>query len=157
MRPPTLLLSLLALIAGCKTASTRVRELCDKYGIPYSTGPLHRQYGQVLRTVMKLSLPNRMTKDDRPPTGVDITVEYPTSGSGNMIPGPMNEALQKDLSAVGINVKLKPIEWAAMLAQLATGMPKGIDAMNISLTYNPGEDTVTAEVACARDGVRGGT
>ena len=53
----------------------RVRALCDKYDIPYTTGPLHRQYGQVLRTVMKLSLPNRMTKDDRPPTGVDVTVE----------------------------------------------------------------------------------
>ncbi|MEV4420928.1 ABC transporter substrate-binding protein [Patulibacter sp. NPDC049589] len=69
------------------------------------------------------------------PNGVDLTVEYPTSGSGNMIPGPMNEALQKDLAAVGIRVKLKPIEWAAMLAQLGSGMPKGIDAMNISLTF----------------------
>jgi len=59
-----------------KEIAPRVRALCDKYGIPYSTGPLHRQYGQVLRTVMKLSLPNRMTKDDRPPTGVDITVEH---------------------------------------------------------------------------------
>ncbi|MCZ4499637.1 MAG: desA3 1 [Marmoricola sp.] len=54
--------------------SPRVQALCDKYGIPYDTGPLHRQYGQVLRTVMKLSLPNKMTKDNRPPTGTDITI-----------------------------------------------------------------------------------
>ncbi|MET3962609.1 fatty acid desaturase [Marmoricola sp. OAE513] len=54
----------------------RVQELCDKYQIPYSTGPLHRQYGQVLRTVMKLSLPNRFTKDDRPPTGPEVTIEH---------------------------------------------------------------------------------
>jgi NADPH-dependent stearoyl-CoA 9-desaturase len=56
--------------------STRVRALCDKYDIPYTTGPLHRQYGQVLRVVMKLSLPNRFTSDDKPPTGADVTVEH---------------------------------------------------------------------------------
>ncbi len=46
----------------------RVRPLCQHYGIPYTTGPLHRQYGQVLRTIMKLSLPNKFTKEDRPGT-----------------------------------------------------------------------------------------
>ena len=54
----------------------RLRALCEKYGIPYTTGPLHRQYGQVLRVVMKLSLPNRFTRDDKPPTGVDVTVDH---------------------------------------------------------------------------------
>ncbi|NYI42956.1 linoleoyl-CoA desaturase [Nocardioides aromaticivorans] len=54
----------------------RVRELCDKYDIPYTTGPLHRQYGQVLRVIMKLSLPNRLTSDDKPPTGTDVTIEH---------------------------------------------------------------------------------
>jgi len=47
--------------------SVRVRELCDKYDLPYTTGPLHRQYGQALRTIIKLSLPNRMTSSDQPP------------------------------------------------------------------------------------------
>jgi linoleoyl-CoA desaturase len=37
----------------------RVRALCDKYRLPYTTGPLHRQYGQTLRTILKLSLPSR--------------------------------------------------------------------------------------------------
>jgi len=44
----------------------KVRALCDKYDIPYTTGPLHRQYGQALRTIMKLSLPNGMTSNDKP-------------------------------------------------------------------------------------------
>lgn len=70
------------------------------------------------------------------PDGFTTTVEYPTSGSGNMIPGPMNEALQKDLAAVGITVKLKPIEWATMLGQYITGkFPSGVDAINISLSF----------------------
>ena len=45
--------------------SDRVRPLCEKYGVPYTTGPLHRQYGQALRTIMKLSLPNKFTKPAR--------------------------------------------------------------------------------------------
>ena len=43
--------------------SVRVRELCAKYDIPYTTGPLYKQYGQALRTIMKLSLPNGMTSE----------------------------------------------------------------------------------------------
>jgi linoleoyl-CoA desaturase len=43
-----------------------VRALCEKYDLPYTTGPLYRQYGQALRTIMKLSLPNGMTRSDTP-------------------------------------------------------------------------------------------
>ncbi|MGO4256393.1 fatty acid desaturase family protein [Marmoricola sp. RAF53] len=46
--------------------SVKVRELCAKYDIPYTTGPLHRQYGQALRTIVKLSVPNGWTSPDRP-------------------------------------------------------------------------------------------
>jgi NADPH-dependent stearoyl-CoA 9-desaturase len=37
----------------------RVQALCEKYDIPYTTGPLYRQYGQVLRTLLRLSLPTK--------------------------------------------------------------------------------------------------
>ncbi len=46
--------------------SGRVQALCEKYDIPYTTGPLHRQYGQTLRTIWKLSLPNAWTSNDEP-------------------------------------------------------------------------------------------
>jgi len=46
--------------------SVRVRELCTKYDIPYTTGPLPVQYGQTLRTILKLSLPNKFTKSNSP-------------------------------------------------------------------------------------------
>ncbi len=46
--------------------AVKVRALCDKYDLPYTTGPLHRQYGQTLRTIMKLSLPNHLTSSDTP-------------------------------------------------------------------------------------------
>ncbi|HEY1914111.1 MAG TPA: acyl-CoA desaturase [Streptosporangiaceae bacterium] len=41
--------------------SVRVKALCEKYDLPYTIGPLHRQYGQVLRTLMRLSLPGKAT------------------------------------------------------------------------------------------------
>ena len=50
--------------------SVRVRELCAKYDIPYTTGPLHRQYGQALRTIIKLSVPNGWTVE-RPARAAD--------------------------------------------------------------------------------------
>ncbi|MEO5652247.1 MAG: fatty acid desaturase, partial [Marmoricola sp.] len=45
--------------------SDRVRPLCEKYGIPYTIGPLYKQYGQVLRTIHKLALPNKFTAPNR--------------------------------------------------------------------------------------------
>jgi NADPH-dependent stearoyl-CoA 9-desaturase len=37
----------------------RVRPLCAKYGLPYTTGPLLKQYLLTVRTVFKLALPDR--------------------------------------------------------------------------------------------------
>ncbi|MGR6998548.1 ABC transporter substrate-binding protein [Yinghuangia aomiensis] len=68
--------------------------------------------------------------------GFSMTVSYPTGGSGNMQPGPMNEELRSDLAKVGVRVELKPIEWAAMLTAYVSGsFPDGADAVNISLTF----------------------
>ncbi len=38
----------------------RITDLCQRYGLEYTTGPLWRQYGQTLRTIWRLSLPDRM-------------------------------------------------------------------------------------------------
>jgi len=35
----------------------RVREVCERYGLPYNTGPLHRQLGSVHRTILRLAFP----------------------------------------------------------------------------------------------------
>jgi linoleoyl-CoA desaturase len=51
--------------------SVKVRELCDRYRLPYTTGSLPGQYAQTLRTIWKLSLPDRFltrTSDDAPET-----------------------------------------------------------------------------------------
>ncbi|OBG74799.1 MULTISPECIES: fatty acid desaturase [unclassified Mycobacterium] len=51
--------------------SVRVRALCDKYDLPYTTGSFAVQYGKTWRTIAKLSVPNswlRDTADDAPET-----------------------------------------------------------------------------------------
>ncbi len=35
----------------------RVREICERYELPYNTGPLHKQLGQVQRTILRLAFP----------------------------------------------------------------------------------------------------
>jgi NADPH-dependent stearoyl-CoA 9-desaturase len=48
--------------------SVEVREACERYGIPYNTGPLPKQFGSVVRKIVRLALPDRRERpaDDRP-------------------------------------------------------------------------------------------
>jgi NADPH-dependent stearoyl-CoA 9-desaturase len=49
----------------------RVRALCVTYDLPYTTGPLLRQFLLTVRTICKLALPDRFlfaTSDDAPET-----------------------------------------------------------------------------------------
>jgi NADPH-dependent stearoyl-CoA 9-desaturase len=39
--------------------SIEVREACERYGIPYNTGPLPKQFGSVVRKIVRLALPGR--------------------------------------------------------------------------------------------------
>jgi NADPH-dependent stearoyl-CoA 9-desaturase len=39
--------------------SVEVREVCERYGIPYNSGPLHKQFGSVVRKIARLALPRR--------------------------------------------------------------------------------------------------
>jgi linoleoyl-CoA desaturase len=51
--------------------SVRVRQVCDKYDLPYTTGSFLTQYGKTWRTIAKLSLPDKYlhyTADNAPET-----------------------------------------------------------------------------------------
>lgn len=41
----------------------KVRELCERYRLPYTSGPLHRQYADVLATIVRLALPGGAPAD----------------------------------------------------------------------------------------------
>ncbi|GAB2628297.1 acyl-CoA desaturase [Prescottella soli] len=62
--------------------AVRVRGLCEKYDLPYTTGPLSKQYLLALRTIHKLALPDRFlkrTSDDAPETSSEH--KFQLSGS----------------------------------------------------------------------------
>jgi peptide/nickel transport system substrate-binding protein len=62
-----------------------------------------------------------------------------TSGSGQMLPLPMNEFIQENLRDVGIDLELVPIEWNAMLTRFRQGLQHPDNAhlggINISLAF----------------------
>jgi linoleoyl-CoA desaturase len=39
----------------------QVREICQRYGIPYNTGRLSRQFGSVIGKIFRYALPGRST------------------------------------------------------------------------------------------------
>jgi len=47
----------------------RVREVCRRHGLPYNTGPLHRQLGTVHRTILRLALPGGRPRPKPGPHG----------------------------------------------------------------------------------------
>jgi peptide/nickel transport system substrate-binding protein len=62
-----------------------------------------------------------------------------TSGSGQMLPLPMNEYIQENLREVGIDLELIPIEWNALLLRWRKGFQDpenaALGAMNVSYGY----------------------
>ena len=55
--------TLYAIVNRLVEISVRVRQVCDKYDLPYTTGSLLVQYGKAWRTIAKLSLPNKYLSD----------------------------------------------------------------------------------------------
>lgn len=45
--------------------SVRVKQVCDKYDFPYTTGSFLMQYGKAWRTIAKLSLPDPLLAGHR--------------------------------------------------------------------------------------------
>jgi linoleoyl-CoA desaturase len=39
--------------------ATEVREICERFGLPYNAGPLHKQFGSVVKKIFRLALPPR--------------------------------------------------------------------------------------------------
>jgi linoleoyl-CoA desaturase len=55
----------------------QVRALCEKYGLPYNTGPLRKQLGSVWGKIFKLAVPTR--RPAPPPTAVTVEPDLPAA------------------------------------------------------------------------------
>ena len=73
------------------------------------------------------------------PNGFQFTIAYPTGGSGNMWPGPMMEFMQSNFKAVGMDMKMVPLEWNNILgisrAGFLTPENKKYNGMYFSVGY----------------------
>jgi ABC-type transport system substrate-binding protein len=62
-----------------------------------------------------------------------------TSGSGQMVPIPINEFLQQNFNAVGLDVDFDVVEWGTMImarrSQQSQATSHGVDGINNSLGY----------------------
>lgn len=43
--------------------SSEVKEICQRYGLPYNEGPFRKQFTSVVRKIFRLSLPNKAPRD----------------------------------------------------------------------------------------------
>jgi fatty acid desaturase len=84
--------------------SVRVRQVCDKYDLPYTTGSFLVQYGKTWRTIAKLSLPDRYlrdTADDAPETRSErMFTELEPGFGGTDLPTGRHRGLKTALAAV---------------------------------------------------------
>jgi ABC-type transport system substrate-binding protein len=62
-----------------------------------------------------------------------------TSGSGQMMPIPMNEFMQQNFKAVGMDIDFDVVEWGTMLVAIRSDptstQSHGVDGINISLSF----------------------
>ncbi|MFE9674490.1 ABC transporter substrate-binding protein [Streptomyces sp. NPDC006259] len=67
--------------------------------------------------------------------GFSTSVTVPTGGSGNLVPVPIAEAVQRDLAAVGIKVDIRTTDWSTLIAAEAKGkVARGSQAIAQSTT-----------------------
>ncbi len=53
--------------------AVEVRQLCERYGLPYNTGPLRSQFGSVVKKIVRLALPGGSTPDRDDAEGTERT------------------------------------------------------------------------------------
>jgi fatty acid desaturase len=54
--------------------AVEVREICERYGLQYNTGPLHRQIGSVWKKIVRLAVPPRRAAE--PPAAAEV-IRFP--------------------------------------------------------------------------------
>jgi fatty acid desaturase len=68
----------------------RVKDLCERYELPYNTGPLFKQLGMVQRTILRLALPGGRPRPKPEPyhAGNGLSPPSPNSPPAAPVPDP---------------------------------------------------------------------
>ena len=62
----------------------QVKEICERYGLPYNSGPFAQQFGMVQRTILRLALPGGEPRPKPGPYRGDRDYEFSTNGHAPM-------------------------------------------------------------------------
>ncbi|MED5812454.1 acyl-CoA desaturase [Mycolicibacterium sp. 050232] len=57
--------------------SGEVKEICQRYGLPYNTGPIHKQFASVVRKIVRLAFPWGSKPKDPEPVVTESTAKEP--------------------------------------------------------------------------------
>jgi NADPH-dependent stearoyl-CoA 9-desaturase len=61
----------------------RVKEICERYELPYNSGPFGQQLGSVQRTILRLALPGGAPRPKPPPYRADDDDEVDAASNGH--------------------------------------------------------------------------
>ena len=85
----------------------RVKEICERYELPYNSGPFSRQLGMVHRTIVRLAFPGGKPRPKPGPYRGPDTAERPSNGHRRrQAPGP--EGSGPEQSSDGVRVSMPP-------------------------------------------------
>ena len=80
----------------------RVKEICRRYGLPYNSGPLHKQLAIVHRTIIRLAFPGGKPRPKPGPYRGDDVAQPSTNGHGssNDSTGPTGSGPEQETDGV---------------------------------------------------------
>lgn len=96
----------------------------------------HRSLPDNLKMVYDPEKAKSLIRQAGYPDGFETEWWFPISGSGMMIPGPMNEFIQQNLAQVGIRIKFKTFEWQTYLQSFWQGIPTGQNVGAFNQSWN---------------------
>jgi hypothetical protein len=84
----------------------RVKELCERYELPYNTGPFLKQLGAVQRTILRLAFPGGKLRDKPGPyRGADAALA-PLNGKGKRSEPTGANGSGPEQSSAGVRVSM---------------------------------------------------
>jgi NADPH-dependent stearoyl-CoA 9-desaturase len=87
----------------------RVKEICERYELPYNGGPLHKQLGMVHRTILRLAFPGGKPRPKPGPyQGGDVADHSSNGHERSKPPGPVGSGPEQLSEGVRVSMPSEP-------------------------------------------------
>ncbi|MEA2368223.1 MAG: NADPH-dependent stearoyl-CoA 9-desaturase, partial [Thermoleophilaceae bacterium] len=82
----------------------RVKDICERYDLPYNTGPFGKQLGSVQRTILRLAFPGGKPRPKPGPYRGDDTAESSANGKRREPAGPQGSGPEQETPGVRVSM-----------------------------------------------------